>query len=173
MKNEKQLLLDEIKAQISSKPSFFLAQYSKLTANKANEFRREMAKFGVNFEVVRKRMLLKAAHNCGVTLTLETLKGHIGILSTDNDPVETTKAITKYSDDNNNCLELLVARVEGTMINQTDIKRLSKLPSKNEMRAQFLGLLEAPMSQTLSVFEALLTSVVHCVDNKAQKETNT
>ena len=45
---------------------------------------------------------------------------------------------------------------------------MSKLPSKDEMRAQFLGTLEAPMAQTLAVMDALLTSVVHCLNNKVQ-----
>ena len=35
-------------------------------------------------------------------------------------------------------------------------KQISKLPGKDEMRAQFLGLLEAPMAQTLAVMEAVI-----------------
>lgn len=170
MKQEKQLLLDDIQSQIVSEPSFFIAKYVKLTANRANDFRRQMAKAGVNFEVVRKRVLLKAANSAGVTLTLDTLPGHIGVLFTQNDPIESAKAVLKYSGDNDNCVELLAARVEGHMIGGDDVKQLAKLPSKKEMQAQFLGLLEAPMSQTLAVFEALLTSVVYCVDNKTQQE---
>jgi large subunit ribosomal protein L10 len=36
------------------------------------------------------------------------------------------------------------------------------------MRAQLLGTFEAPMSQTLAVVEAILCSVLHCLENKAQ-----
>jgi large subunit ribosomal protein L10 len=36
------------------------------------------------------------------------------------------------------------------------------------MRAQFLGLLEAVPAQTLGVMDALLTSVVYCLDNKSK-----
>ena len=61
MKHEKTLLLDEIRDQIQDTPSYLIAQYAKLSANKANDFRRQMAKIGVNFEVVRKRVLVKAA----------------------------------------------------------------------------------------------------------------
>lgn len=170
MKKEKQLLLDDMQSQLTSEPVFFVAQYVKLDANKANQFRREMAKVGVNFEVIRKRVLLKAATTAGFALSLDTLPGHIGVLFTHNDPIETAKAVLKYSGDNDNCVELLAGRVEGHMIAADEVKQLAKLPSKKEMQAQFLGLLEAPMSQTLAVFEALLTSVVFCVDNKIQKE---
>ena len=40
--------------------------------------------------------------------------------------------------------------------NGADVKTLSELPSKDEMRAQLLATLEAPLSQTLSVMEALI-----------------
>lgn len=169
MKHEKQLLLDEIKQQIVKSPSYLVASYANLTANKANKFRREMQKIGVNFEVVRKRVLVKAAENAGLALNVDELPGHIGILLPQNDPIEATKAVLQYSDSNDNCFQLIGGRVEGTMVGASDMKRLSQLPSKQGMRAQFLGLLEAPMAQTLAVIEALLTSVVYCLDNKSQE----
>jgi large subunit ribosomal protein L10 len=170
MKQEKQLLLDEIKREIQQFPSFLVTQYAKLPAIKANEFRREMAKIGVSFEVVRKRVLVKAAENIGVKVSLDTLPGHIGLILAKNDPVEAAKAVLQYSKSNDDCFQLLGGRVEGHMINAADMKRLSELPSKKEMQAQLLGLFEAPMSQTLAVIEALLSSVVYCLDNKS-KET--
>jgi large subunit ribosomal protein L10 len=33
-----------------------------------------------------------------------------------------------------------------------------------------LAVLEAPLSQTLAVMEALLSSVVYCLDNKAKQD---
>lgn len=168
MKHEKQLLLDEIKVRIQESPSYLIAQYAKLTANKANEFRRQMAKIGVDFEVVRKRVLVKAAENAGISLEVDALPGHIGIILPKSDPVEATKAVLQYSSSNENCFQLLGGRVEGLLVDAQDMKRLSELPTKPEMRAQFLGLLEAPMAQTLAVMDALLSSVVYCLDNKSK-----
>lgn len=169
MKKEKQLLLDGIKDEMKRSPSFFIAQYSKLGANKANEFRREMRKMGVDMEIIRKRMFLKAAQEIGLTLSLAELPGHLGIIFAGNEPVEVTKAVLKYSKGNEDCLQLLAGQVEGHLITADDVKKLSQLPSKDVMRAQFLGLLEAPLAQTLATFEAVLTSVVYCLKNKAEE----
>jgi large subunit ribosomal protein L10 len=168
MKHEKQLLLDEIKQQIVQSPSYLVASYVNLSAIKANQFRREMAKIGVEFEVVRKRVLVKAAENAGIKLNVEDLPGHIGILLPKNDPIEATKAVLQYSDSNEGCFQLIGGRVEGHMVGAADMKRLSQLPGKQDMRAQFLGTLEAPQAQTLAVIEALLSSVVYCLDNKSK-----
>lgn len=168
MKHEKQLLLDEIQVQVQQAPSYFIAQYAKLSANKANEFRRQMAKIGVDFEVVRKRVLVKAAACAGIELSVDQLPGHIGLILPKNDPIEATKAVLQYSDKNDGCFKLLGGKVDGIHVGAQDMKRISELPTKPVMQAQFLGLLEAPLAQTLAVMDALLSSVVYCLDNKSK-----
>lgn len=171
MRHEKQFLLDEIKGQITQyKGSFVIMRYLGLSANKANEFRKEIRKIGGNVEIVRKRVLMKAAQAAGVTLDLEALPGHIGLVFAGHDPIETTKTVFKFSQDTNKAIEVVGGRLDGLLYNAADIETLSKLPGKDEMRAQLLATLEAPMAQTLAVMEALLTSVAYCLDNKVKQE---
>jgi large subunit ribosomal protein L10 len=59
---------------------------------------------------------------------------------------------------------------DGNLYDSDAVEKLSKLPGKDEMRASLLGLFEAPMSQSLAVMEALLTSVIHCVENKRKND---
>lgn len=169
MRKEKHLLLDEVKDQIERQPSFILMRYAGLSANKANDFRNEIAKLGGSVEMVRKRLLIKAAETMGISLTLDTLPGHISIIFGGKDPFETTKSVFKFGRENEKIVEVIGGRFEGQLYNAADVKALSELPSKNEMRAQFLGTLEAPMAQTLAVLEAILTSVPYCLDNKSKQ----
>ena len=169
MKQEKQLLLDEIEAHVTASKSFVVTQYEKLSAVKANEFRREMAKIDANFEVVRKRVFAKALKAASISFDVDQMPGHIGIVFLQSDPIEATKAIHRYSSENDKVFVLKAARYDGKIINEQQVALLATLPSKDEMRAQFLGLLEAPMAQTLSVIDQVLTSVVYCLDNKAQE----
>lgn len=170
MRKEKQLLLDEIKGSLDKHTSFVLMSYSRLEANKANSFRREVAKLGGNVEVVRKRVLIKAAKNAGIDLDLEAMPGHIGLVFAGKEPFETTKYVFKFSEENEKSIAVVGGRFEGKMYSGSDVEKLSKLPSRDEMRAQFLSVLEAPMSHTLAVMEALLASVVYCLDNKCKQE---
>lgn len=169
MRKDKQLLLDEIKDQIKQNDSFVVMRYIGLSANKANNFRREVGKLGGSVGVMRKRVLVKAAEAAGVTLDVKELPGHIGLVYAMKDPLEVAKFVIKFSTDNDKVLEVVGGRIDGQLYNATDVDALSKLPSKDEMRAQFLGTLEAPMAQTLAVMEALLSSVVYCLDNKSKE----
>ncbi len=168
MKREKQLLLDELTDQIANYKSFVVMSYSKLSANKANEFRKSVSKIGGTVEVMRKRLLVKAAAAAGLDLKF-TLPGHIGVVYAAQDPLEMTKMVLKFSQDNDEAIDLIAGRFDGILYNGDDVEKLSKLPSKPEMRAQFLATLEAPMSQTLAVMDALLTSVMHCLENKSKQ----
>jgi large subunit ribosomal protein L10 len=171
MKHEKQLLLSEIHDQMKGVNSYIIAGYKNLTANRANGFRREIAKVGGNFEVIKKRLFVKILEQEGIKFDLMTLPGHIGLIFATKDPLELVKATCKFSKDNEEAFLLLGAKVEGEMLNGKDVEILSTLPSKDQMRAQLLGLFEAPMAQVLSVIEASLSSVVYCLDNKvAQAE---
>jgi large subunit ribosomal protein L10 len=170
MRQDKQLLLNEIKGQIENYGSFVVMRYLSLSSNKANEFRREVAKLGGSVEIMRKRVLIKAAQAAGLDLDLAALPGHIGLVYAKTDPIEMTKMVFKFSQENNQTISVVGGRFDGTLYNADDVEKLSKLPGKDEMRAQLLSVFEAPMAQTLAVMDALLASVVYCLDNKSQQE---
>lgn len=171
MKTEKGLLKDEIKGKFDRYGSFVIMQYERLAANTANEFRRQMGKAGGDVEIVRKRVLIKAAEDLGIKLDLASLPGHIGIVFLGKDPFETTKMVFQFGRDRDKVIQVIGGQFDGQLYSGPDVEKLSNLPSKDEMRAQLLSVLEAPLSQTLAVFEALLASVPHCLANKGKQES--
>ena len=172
MKQEKQLLLSDLKHQIQhNNGAFVLLSYYALNANIMNQFRREVAKQGGTVEMVSKRLLIKAAEGIGIPLTKEALPGHIGLALPTKDPLEMAKLVFKFSEETNKAVRAIGGRIEGQLYSAADIEQLSKLPGKDEMRAQLLGTLEAPLAQTLAVIEALLSSVIYCIDNKCQQDS--
>lgn len=169
MRKEKQFLLDEIKSQMENYGSFIVISYKGIEANRMNEFRRDVRKMKGGVEFVKKRLLVKAANPLGVSLNLDTLPGHIGLVMAKEEPLEITKFVFKFRADTDKKVEVVGGRIDGLYYSGADVKTLSELPSKDEMRAQLLGTLEAPLSQTLAVMDALISSVVYCLDNKVKE----
>jgi large subunit ribosomal protein L10 len=173
MRQEKHFLLDEVKEQIdNSKGSFVIMQYVGLTANKATELRRQVRKIGGNIEVMRKLILKKAAAQSGIELDTATMPGHIGVVYTSEDPIEMTKLVVKFGQENSKMVNVIGGRFDGQLYGAADVEKLSKLPGRDGMRAELLGLFEAPMAQTLAVVEAILSSVVYCLDNKSKEDAD-
>jgi large subunit ribosomal protein L10 len=169
MRQEKQLLLDDIRDKINQSSGFILTRYGKMNPNLASQFRFDLMKSGSDFEVIRKTILMKAAEAAGLTFDRAILEGHIGVVFTTKDLLETAKTVFKFKEANEDMIEVIGRRYEGQLYSGKDVEALSKLPSKPEMQAQLLGLFEAVPSQLLAVLDALLTSPLHAIDNKTTK----
>ncbi len=168
MRPEKQFLLDEIKEKMDVAKALVFAKYQGLNPNLASKFRMSVNEKGGSYKVVRKRILLKAAQASGLKIDTGSLEGHIGVIFVEQDPVEVTKAVCQFQDENKGIFQVIGGHFEGQLCSAKDVVEISKLPNQDEMRAQLLATFEAPMSQTLAVMEALLTSVMHCLENKSQ-----
>lgn len=171
MRREKQLLLDEIKEKIDRSSAMVLASYSRLNPDMSSAFRNSLGHNGGVLEVVRKRILIKAAAASGISLDINDLNGHIGVVFIEKDPVQVTKTIYQFAKENEEVLRVIGGRFEGQVCSAKDIEAISKLPSRDEMRSQFLATLEAPLSQTLAVIDSLLTSTLYCLENKIENSS--
>lgn len=171
MRQEKQLLLDEIKGQIDQHSTFLIMRNLGLGANAANGFRDDLAKLGGSVEIVRKRIMIKAAKAAGIDLDVSALTGHIGLIFAGNDPLETLKEAFKFSQTDKKKIEIIGGQFEGKLHTVEQMEMLSKLPNLDGMRAELLSVLEAPLAHTLSVMNALVTSVVYCLDNKVKQDS--
>jgi len=159
MRAEKQLLLNEIKEKIDGSEALIVARYEKLKPNQAWVLRDQLAKAGGLFEVVRKRVFLKAAELSGIKIDESLLVGHVGVVFVkETDAMASAKALLKFSQEHSDVLQVLCGQIEGKLISGSEVVYLSKLPGINEMRAQFIALLVSPMAQTLSVIEAKIAA---------------
>ncbi len=170
MRAEKKLLLEEIKSYLKAAPAFVLMGYHKMDPNITADFRNDVAETGGGFYVVKKRIFLKAANELGIALKKEMLEGHLGFVYSGEDTVSIAKTVYKYKKSHEDMITILGGSFEGKICSSEDVKAISELSNKNEMRAQVLGVLEAPMSEMISLIEALLTSVIHCIDQKMEKD---
>jgi len=167
MRPEKELLLNEIKQKIDGSTSLLITRYDRLEPNTSWQLRDLLAKSGSLFEVVRKRIFLKAAEQAGIQIDESLLKGHVGVVFINQpDAMEPAKALFKFSDENAKILEVLCGQIEGKIVPGAEVEMLSKLPGIDEMRAIMLGLFTSPMSQLLSVMEAVMAEPLSVIEQK-------
>jgi large subunit ribosomal protein L10 len=169
MRKEKQLLLNEIKDKIDGSTAMIVTSYDKLEPNKSWHLRDILAKQGSIFEVVRKRVFLKAAEKAGVKIDEATLPGHIGIVFVSSpDAMLSAKAVIKFSEENANLLKVVCGQIDGKIMPGAEVEVLAKLPGMDEMRAIMLGLFTTPMSQMLSVLEAVVAERSSVIEKKSE-----
>lgn len=169
MKQEKQYLLDEVTEPIAKRGSFVILSYERVKANALNGFRREIASLGGEVKMMRKTILMKAFSTSGIEVTADALPGHVGIVFSGEDSIETLKRTFAFSSGTDRGAKVIGGHIDGKLYNARDVQVLSTLPGKDEMRAQLLATFAAPLSQTLAVMDAVLSSVIYCLDNKSKE----
>lgn len=168
MRPEKQLLLDEIKQKIDASSAMIVARYDKLEPNLSWDFRDRLAKSGCLFEIVRKRIFVKAAALSGIQVDETALEGHIGVVFVNQpDAMAPAKLLFKFSEENGGILSVVCGQIEGKMMPGKEVEALSKLPGMDELRAQLLSLFVSPMSQMLSVLEAVMSGPLSVLEQKS------
>lgn len=170
MKEEKQFLLDEVADYLSHFDAFFIMRYAGLNANLANGFRHRIAHKGGEVHVMRKRLLSKVVEKIGVPLDAVPFEGHLGLVFGSGDVIDLLKTVLEFGKENNGAVELVAAHVEERLYGPEQVAYLAQLPSKQVMQAQLLATLEAPLSQTLAVMEALLCSVPFCLEGRCEQQ---
>jgi large subunit ribosomal protein L10 len=167
MRKEKGLLLDEIREKIDSSNAMIVTSYTQLPPNTSWDFRSQLANVGSSFEVVHKRLFLKAAEMSGISIAGADLNGHIGVVFVQQkDAMPSAKTVLRFSGDNQNILRIVYGKIDGITYYGPDMELLSRLPEINELRSQFLALLVSPMSQLLAVFEAAMAKPVSAAEQK-------
>lgn len=171
MRKEKQLLLDEMKDKIDASKAMIVTKYDKLEPNTSWQLRELLNKQESEFEVVKKRVFLKAAEMSGIKLDEKLFVGHIGVVFIGTeDAMKPTKEMLKFSKGSGDLIEVLCGQIEGKLVPGAEVVELSKLPSIDEMRAILLGLFTSPMSQLLSVMEATMAGPLSVIEQKSEQK---
>jgi large subunit ribosomal protein L10 len=128
-----------------------------LTAAQATELRVKMRAAGVSYKVSKNRLALRALKGTRYEGIGPLLHGPVG-LATSKDAVAASKVAANFAKDNEK-LVILGGALGDKLLDKAGVEALSKLPSLDELRAKFLGLLQTP-AQRLAVLAAAPASQV-------------
>lgn len=168
MREEKKLLLQEAKDDIKNSQGFIVTRYKSMTAQHSWDLSKSLKKSQSRFKVLKKRIFQKAAKEMGWEYKEEDLEGHIGVVVFQENGLEAIKALMNFKEDNEGLIDIIDGQMEQNRYSASEIQELSKLPDKNGMRAQILGLLESPGANIVGIILNILTSVPHCLENKKE-----
>src|SRR6266446_2905151 len=128
--------------------------YSKLTVPQDYELRKLLRSSGAKYTVVKNTLAELAAKGTKVEEALKGLSGVTSIAYSTGDPVAMAKALTKYAKDAPE-FTFKVGVVEGRVISIKEIEALASMPSKEEIHAKLLFLINAPAQRLVTVMNAV------------------
>jgi large subunit ribosomal protein L10 len=148
-KGKKKEELDALKKDLAEAKNLFVAQFQGMTVLQDTELRQKIRETKSSYRVVKNTLAKKAAEGTAAEGVSKSFDGSTAIAYNANDPVSLAKALSTYAKTN----PLFVFKagiVEGRVINLADIASIAAMPSKEELIAKLLFLINAP-AQRLAV----------------------
>jgi large subunit ribosomal protein L10 len=142
-KGKKKEELDQLKCDLAQAKNLFVAQFQGMTVAQDSDLRIKIRETKSKYRVVKNTLAKKAAEGTPVEGVAKTFDGSTAIAYNANDPVSLAKALTAYAKAN----PLFVFKagiVEGRVINLADIANIAAMPSKEELIAKLLFLINSP-----------------------------
>jgi large subunit ribosomal protein L10 len=162
-KPEKKKDLDALQADLNKAQNVFLTGYEKMTVSQDFELRKTVRGAGGNYKVIKNRIAEKAAEGSPAAELLKDLKGMCSIAYTSGDPVALAKALTAYAKANP-AFTFRAGVVQGRVVNVQGINDLATLPSKEEIFAKLLYLINAPAQRLVTAINGVGRNLAVVVD---------
>ena len=162
-KPEKQKDLDALREELKKSSNLFLTGYEKMTVGQDFELRKTVRGAGGNYQVIKNRIAEKAAEGTPSGDLLRDLKGMCSLAYTSGDPVALAKALTAYAKANPS-FTFRAGMVQGRVVDVKGINDLATLPSKEEIYAKLLFLIQAPAQRLVTAMNGVGRNLAVVVD---------
>ncbi len=162
-------VIEGLKEDIRKCESLFVIQYSKLSSIDMTTLRNSL-KVAKSRVIVAKNTLVRRAFQDAQVTGLDTLlEGQVALVFGEKDIAATTKALTKFAKGNQN-LVLKGGLYNNRTLNTKDIENISNLPSKETLRAQVVGALQAPLAGLVFTLKGSLNKLVIVLNQIKEKK---
>ena len=144
-----------------------VAHYSGLTVAQMQHLRRQMKQAGASVKVAKNRLAKIALQGSDVASIAPLLKGP-ALIAFSGDPVAAPKVAVDFAKTNERFV-ILGGAMGQTTLDPNGVKALAALPSLDELRANIVGLIQAPATKIAQVVTAPATKVARVVQAYAAK----
>lgn len=156
------LLKGELEKNLSGVGAGVLVNYQGLRSEEAYALRKELHGKKIKMQVLKNSLAGLALKDLGVQGL--SLVGPIAICSND-DPVAVAKALVDYRKKNKKTkLEIKGGLLEKQLLTPKQVSDLAALPSRDQLRAQVVGTLAAPMRGLAMAMAGILRKLLYAVN---------
>jgi large subunit ribosomal protein L10 len=161
--------VEKLGKDLKNVSSLIVTTYNKLTVAQDYELRKTLRSSGAKYTVVKNTLAELASKGTKAEEVLKDLSGVTSIAYTSGDPVALAKALSKYAKDNPE-FTFKAGVVEGRVVSINEIKALATMPSKEEIHAKLLFLINAPAQRLVTVMNAVGRNLAVVVDQAVQQK---
>src|SRR3982751_3384838 len=154
-RDQKAAAIAEIAQNIEESDAVFAVDYRGISVPQAAELRAKLREADTRFRVVKNTLTLRAADQAGADSLKALLEGPTALAFVRGDAAAAAKAIADYA----RATELLPFKgglMEGNPLTPDEIRAISRLPSRQLLYGQLVGVIAHPISGLARMLKQLI-----------------
>ena len=146
-RDRKAAVVDEVAAQIEGAEAVFAVDYRGISVPQAAELRGRLNEAGAGFRVVKNTLTILAADKAGAEELKALLEGPTAFtfVPEGGDVALAAKALATFRRENE-VLEFKGGRMNGGALTAEELEALSRLPAREVLHGQLVGVLASPIT---------------------------
>src|SRR5271170_377961 len=168
-RDQKAVAIAEIAAQINESEAVFAVDYRGITVAQAAELRTKLREADATFKVVKNSLTERAADEVGATTLKDYLAGPTALTFVRGDVATAAKAIADYA----RATQLLAFKgglMEGSPLDVDQLRSLSRLPSREVLYGQLVGVVASPVGGLVRTLGGLLGGLAVALGQVREKK---
>ena len=169
-RNEKATMVSELNDTFSRAKFAVVTDFRGLKVTDLEKLRGSLRECDAQFQIAKNTLLRLAVKGTDYEGLSKDFVGTTAVAVSFEDPVASAKALTEFAKENE-AFAIRSAGLDGSVLTAEDVKALSKLPGKDELRAMLLGTMAAVPTGFVRVLNAVPQKLAYCLQAiKEQKE---
>lgn len=152
-REDKQAVVAEIVAQVAKSQTIVLAEYRGIAVGELTKLRAQAREKGVYLRVLKNTLARRAVEGTSFASLGEKMTGPL-IYGLSEDAVAAAKVLNDFAKTNDK-LAIRFGSYEGQVMDKAGVQALASIPSREELLALLLGVMQAPVSGFARALAAL------------------
>lgn len=170
-KEQKAKVIADTVEKLQRSSGLYLANFSGLTVEKANQLRSEFFKGGVDYTVIKNTLLKRAMQEVGgYDDVFPYLVNQTGVVFTYDDPIQPARTLHTFIKDNEKMLSVKVCVVENEVFDGSRLEELASMPTREDLIASIIGSIAAPAQGIVGAIHGVMRDLVYVIDAIEKKK---
>jgi large subunit ribosomal protein L10 len=168
-RDQKAVAIAEIAAKIDESEAIFAVDYRGISVPEAAELRAKLRESDATFKVVKNSLTERAADQAGAETLKDFLAGPTALTFVRGDVATAAKTIADYA----RATQLLPFKgglMEGAPLDVDQIRSLSRLPSRDVLYGQLVGVVASPIGGLVRSLSALVSGLAVALGQVREKK---
>ena len=160
-REQKAAAIEEVAGQIKESEAVFAVDYRGISVPRAAELRTRLTEAGARFRVVKNTLTERAADQAGAEPLKEVLEGPTAftfVLADGGDVALAAKALATFRREHD-VLAFKGGVMNGDALTVDQMEELSKLPARDVLHAQLVGMIASPITGLVRGLNALISGL--------------